>query len=222
MTCSRGCNDWAVLSISVLWEHWVILTWQTHSFVDLTGLFVFCFIAYISNINYATSYPCGSTKAPANSENNVAARTWVARMAGGLCYADGKDVAPAWSVTASVNTGLPMERARTLVQHKILEHKQSQLPGKRLVTSVDVCKGSFHIDRAVGKLRASEGLLELDHAAYGMLAAQGPAGPVFTLGSGSCLQEGIGISLKPSYQMFKESPHMSHKRSHIKIHYLPI
>lgn len=97
------------------------------------------------------------------------------------------------------------------VLHKILEHKQSRLPGKGLVTSVDVCKGSFHIYRTVGELGASEGLLKLDHAAYGLPAAQGSASPVFTLGSSSCLQQGIGMSLKPSYQMFDNSPRMSNE-----------
>lgn len=79
---------------------------------------------------------------------------------------------------------------------EILEHERSQLPGNRQVTSVDVCKGSFHIYRAVGKLGASEGLRKLDHAAYGVLASQGSAGPVFALGSGSCLQNRNGDFIK--------------------------
>lgn len=124
--------------------------------------------------------------------------------------------------------GQSLPRARWLVCARMLKScsvvqdstTQSQLPGKGWVTSVDVCEGSFHIYGTVGKLGTSERLLKLDHAVYGMLTAQGSAGPVFTLGSSSCLQQGIGISLKPSHQVFKNSPHMSNRGSRIKIHYL--
>ena len=54
------------------------------------------------------------------------------------------------------------------------------------VTSVDISKGSFHVYRTVGKLRAPEGLLKLDHTPYRRLTSQGSTSPIFTLGSSSC------------------------------------
>lgn len=54
------------------------------------------------------------------------------------------------------------------------------------VTFVDVCKGSLHIYRTVGELRAPEGLLKLDHTPYGRLTSQGSSSPILTLGSSSC------------------------------------
>lgn len=102
--------------------------------------------------------------------------------------------------------------------HKILEYEQSQAPGKGPVTSVDVCEGSFHIYRTVGKFRASEGLLELDHAAYGRLASQGSAGPVFTLGSSSCCNKELGFQ-KNQVTKYLKTPHMSNRVSHVEIFY---
>lgn len=101
-----------------------------------------------------------------NSENSTATRIWVASLVGGPCYPDEKCVTSAWSVVASVHVGLPMEGVRTPTSCA-----QDSRARRVTVTSVDVCKGSFHIYRTVGKLRASEGLLKLDHAAYGRLAS---------------------------------------------------
>lgn len=54
------------------------------------------------------------------------------------------------------------------------------------VTSVDICKGSFHIYRTMCELWAPEGLLKLDHTPYGGFTSQGSTRPIFTLGSSSC------------------------------------
>lgn len=112
--------------------------------------------------------------------NYVTSSALVSESTSARWFDTGRD--PEYKSHAPLMVGLPAQDYRTRTVTTISQGNWQVL----CVTSVDVCKGSFHVYRTMGELRAPEGLLKLDHTPYGRLTSQGSASPVFTLGSSSC------------------------------------